>query len=349
MAVVSVDDKRIIRGASDINQMHPTKHTWAWKMYQAGLNNTWFPAEIAMGDDVAGYNKLTQAERHVYENVLAFLSTADISAARNTGITIAERITSPEVQNYIFLQSQQEGVHSLAYQIGIETIGLDPLDIYNRYKRVPQLAAKIQYAAHMMDKMAALPSGLPSDEDVKQLLYSYIFFAGVFEGCWFYNGFSPIFALQRRGLMRGTGEQLQYILRDEVNHTAFGLQVVKETLRENPSVKLSDAVVHSIFRDCEALERDYIEYILQSPIPGINTADYMGMYRFLANKRCRTIGVSDPFPGATMSLPWLGEQANIRKEKNFFESRVTEYQVGVDLNFDAAPAASVNDLVDWRR
>ncbi|MEW8623909.1 MAG: ribonucleotide-diphosphate reductase subunit beta, partial [Candidatus Thiodiazotropha endolucinida] len=161
----------------------------------------------------------------------------------------------------------------------------------------------------------------------------YIFFAAIFEGCWFYNGFSPIFALQRRGLMKGTAEQLQYIMRDEVLHASFGIRVVKQIIQEE-NITLDKQVLREMWDESEAAEIGYASYILRDPILGYSQEDHVGQFRFIANRRARQLGIEEPFPGAEATLPWLDEQAHLRKEKNFFETRVTEYQTGGALKWD---------------
>jgi ribonucleoside-diphosphate reductase beta chain len=160
-----------------------------------------------------------------------------------------------------------------------------------------------------------------------------LFFAGVFEGCWFYNGFSPIFSLQRRGLMTGTAEQLQYIMRDEVMHSGFGMRVVKEIVKEE-NLTLDEQRLRDMWDESEAAEITYANYLLKDPILGYNAEDHIEHFRFIANRRARQMNIFEPFPGAENRLAWLDEQANMRKEKNFFETRVTEYQTGAALNWD---------------
>jgi ribonucleoside-diphosphate reductase beta chain len=162
---------------------------------------------------------------------------------------------------------------------------------------------------------------------------SYLFFAGVFEGCWFYNGFSPIFALQRRGLMTGTAEQLQYIMRDEVMHCAFGIRTVRQIIQEN-NIKLDPKAINGMWLEAEAAESEYARYILRDPILGYCADDHIEQFRFVANRRAKQLLLDEPFPGAENRLGWLDEQANLRKEKNFFETRVTEYQAGGALKWE---------------
>ena len=219
------------------------------------------------------------------------------------------------------------------YQHCIETIGLDQAEIYNRYRVVPEINGKIQLANRRLNDALRPDIDLKNRDDLHDFVLSYTFFAGIFEGCWFYNGFSPIFALQRRGLMKGTGEQLQYIMRDEVLHCSFGIRVVRQIMQEE-NVTLDPQAVRQMWDEAEAAEINYSKYLLPTPILGYSAQDHQEQFRFIANRRARQLGLDEPFPGAQNALPWLDEQSNMRKEKNFFETRVTEYQTGGALKWD---------------
>lgn len=331
---VNVDDKRIINGSGDINQLAPFKYPWAWNFWLNANKNHWTPLDINMTKDVSDYHhKLTMEEKHVYENVLAYLTTSDILAMRNVGLAVMEKMTAPELQIYQARQVYEEALHTWTYQHCIESIGIEQSEIYNRYRVVPQINAKIQMANGRLNSVLRPDIDLTDKDELDNFVHSYLFFAGVFEGCWFYNGFSPIFALQRRGLMTGTAEQLQYIMRDEVLHCAFGIRVVNEIVNEE-ELTLDKQRLRDMWDESEACEMSYAHYILQEPILGYNAEDHIEQFRFIANRRAKQLKIDEPFPGAKNSLSWLDEQANMRKEKNFFETRVTEYQTGAALIWD---------------
>ena len=327
-------DKRIVNGQGDINQLSPFKYPWAWSYFLMANNNHWTPLEISMAQDVHDYHhRLTPAERHIFENVLAYLTTSDILAMRNIGLAVMEKMTAPELQIYQARQVYEEALHTWTYQHCIESIGLDQQEIYNRYRVVPQIHGKIALAQRRLESVMASDFDLKDRDNLHTFALSYFFFAVVFEGCWFYNGFTPIFALQRRGLMKGTAEQLQYIMRDEVLHAGFGIRVVRELLAEE-QLELDPQALRQLWDEAEAAEQAYASYILRDPVLGYNAGLHMQQFRFIANRRARQAGVAEPFPGASNVLPWLDEQANLRKEKNFFETRVTEYQSGAALAWD---------------
>jgi ribonucleoside-diphosphate reductase beta chain len=327
-------DKRVVNGHADINQLAPFKYPWAWDYFLKANRNHWTPLEISMAQDVHDYHhKLTQPERHVFENVLAYLTTSDILAMRNIGLAVMEKMSAPELQIYQARQVYEEALHTWTYQHCIETLNLDQAEIYNRYRVVPEIHGKIALANRRLERILRSDFDLADRANLHEFALSYLFFAAVFEGCWFYNGFSPIFALQRRGLMKGAAEQLQYIMRDEVLHCAFGIRVVRQLLDEE-RLALDPAAVAALWREAEAAEAAYARYILREPILGYSADLHIGQFRFIANRRARQLGVEEPWPGAANALPWLDEQVNLRKEKNFFETRVTEYQTGGALVWD---------------
>lgn len=332
-APVNVDDKRVINGMTDVNQLAPFKYPWAWEYFLNANKNHWTPLDVNMTQDVHDYHhKLNDAERHVFENVLAYLTTSDILAMRNIGLAVMEKMTAPELQIYQARQVFEEAMHTWTYQHCIETIGIEQSEIYNRYRVVPQINAKIQLANRRLNAALSTEIDLKNRDDLELFVMSYLFFAAIFEGCWFYNGFSPIFALQRRGLMKGTAEQLQYIMRDEIMHYGFGMKVVKQIIEEE-QITLDPKAVSEMWLECEEAERNYAQYLLPEPILGYNAEDHSEQFRYLANRRAKYLKLDTPFPGAENALPWLNEQANLRKEKNFFETRVTEYQTGASLDW----------------
>ena len=332
---INPDDKRVINGQTDINQLAPFKYPWAWNFFLNANKNHWTPLDINMAQDVTDYrHKLTLEEKHVYENVLSYLTTSDILAMRNIGLAVMEKMTAPELQIYQARQVYEESLHTWTYQHCIETIGLNQSEIYNRYRVVPEIHQKISMANRRLNSVLRSDIDLNDPDELHNFVISYLFFAAIFEGCWFYNGFSPVFALQRRGLMKGTAEQFQYIMRDEVMHAAFGIRVVKQIIQEE-NLKINKREIRDMWDEAYEAEKAYTNYILRDPILGYSAEMHLGQFQYIANRRATQLGLDDePFPDAELTLPWLDEQANLRKEKNFFETRVTEYQTGGALNWD---------------
>ena len=140
---INPDDKRVVNGQTDINQLAPFKYPWAWDYFLNANKNHWTPLDINMTQDVHDYqHKLTLEERHVYENVLSYLTTSDILAMRNIGLAVMEKMTAPELQIYQARQVYEEAMHTWTYQHCIESLGLDQSEIYNRYRVVPEIQSQ---------------------------------------------------------------------------------------------------------------------------------------------------------------------------------------------------------------
>lgn len=225
-------------------------------------------------------------------------------------------------------------LHTWSYQHCIENLSLDQSEIYNRYRVVPEIRRKIELSNRRLAAVLHSDLDLTGKHALHTFAMSYLFFAAIFEGVWFFNGFSPIFSMQRRNKMKSTGEMFQYILRDETMHSSFGLRVINTMLKEE-NLTLDPIEVREMWDECHDAEEGYIKYILRDPIMGYTVDMHMGQFRYLANRRMHQIGMPDPYPGAEECIPWLDEQAGgTKKEKNFFETRVTEYQTGGSLSWD---------------
>jgi ribonucleoside-diphosphate reductase beta chain len=328
---------------TDVNQLIPMKYKWAWQKYLDANANNWTPNEISMGPDKAQYQtgELTPSEQHMYKIVLAYLTTSDIVIMRNVERATMRFITAPEIEIYLARQIFEESLHTWAYQHCLESIGMteaEQIEFYGLYRSHPALSDKVMYAVNQTRALEQLDDSNPimSYGRLRALLLGLIFYYAVFEGGWFYGGFNPIFSLHRRNKMSGTAEQLQYIRRDESMHVNFGIDMINQIRAENPGVWLDfmDEDVNAMFHTAVELEEAYASHAIPYDIIGYNRFDHVEHLKHLFNIRARKLGLAEPYPGTTNPFPWLSEVADVKKEKNFFETRVTEYQVGTQLTWD---------------
>lgn len=335
---VQVDDKRIINCRADLNQLVPFKYAWAWEKYLQGSANHWMPQEIPMARDVTMWKTpgaLSDDERLVIKRSLGFFSTADSLVANNLVLAVYRHITNPECRQYLLRQAFEEALHTHAYQYVIESLGLDEAEVFNMYREVPSVARKAEWALPYTDSLAdpAFRTGTPAAD--RRLLRDLIAFYLVVEGIFFYAGFAQVLSMGRRNKMTGTAEQFQYILRDESMHLNFGVDVINQIKVENPDLWTSDfkAEVRALVLEGLELEVDYARDTLPRGILGLNAATVESYLRFIANRRLQQIGLPGEFPNATNTLPWMSEIIDLKKEKNFFETRVTEYRTGGALSW----------------
>ena len=336
---VDVDQKQMINCRADVNQLVPFKYDWAWQKYLDGSANHWMPQEINMTADVALWkdpNGLTEDERRIVMRNLGFFSTADSLVANNIVLSVYRHITNPECRQYLLRQALEEAIHTHAYQYVIESLGMDEGEIFNMYKEVPSVARKAAWALPFTDSLADQTFNTGTLEDDKTLLRNLIAFYCVLEGIFFYCGFTQILSMGNRNKMTGTAEQFQYILRDESMHVNFGIDMINQIKLENP--QLWDEEMQSEARNMilqgTQLEIEYAQDTMPGGILGMNAESMADYLKFIANRRLTQIGLQEEFPNATNPFPWMSEIMDLRKEKNFFETRVIEYQTGGALSWD---------------
>ena len=336
---IRVEDKSIINCKADVNQLVPFKYKWAWEKYLAGCANHWMPQEVNMSADIALWknpNGLTADERLLVKRNLGFFSTADSLAANNIVLGTYRHITNPECRQYLLRQAFEEAIHTHAYQYIVESLGLDDGEIFNMYHEVECIRAKDEFLLPFIDTLTNPHFETGTPEADQNLLKSLIVFACIMEGMFFYVGFVQILALGRQNKMTGAAEQYQYILRDESMHLNFGVDLINQIKLENPHLwtPAFREEARGLIQQGVELEYRYAEDTMPRGILGLNAGMFKEYLRFIANRRCQQIGVDILYPGASNPFPWMAEMIDLKKEKNFFETRVTEYQTGGALSWD---------------
>jgi len=336
---IRVEDKRIINSSADVNQLVPFKYKWAWEKYLAGCANHWMPQEINMSADIALWknpNGLTDDERRLVKRNLGFFTTADSLAANNIALGTYRHITNPECRQFLLRQAFEEAIHTHAYQYIVESLGLDEGEVFNMYHEVQSIRDKDEFLLPFIDVLTNPEFKTGTPENDQKLLRSLIVFACIMEGLFFYVGFVQILALGRQNKMTGAAEQYQYILRDESMHLNFGVDVINQIKLENPHLwtPAFREEIRGLFQKGVELEYRYAEDTMPRGVLGLNAGMFKEYLRFIANRRCQQIGVDILYQGATNPFPWMAEMIDLKKEKNFFETRVTEYQTGGALSWD---------------
>ena len=336
---IHVDDKQIINCRADLNQLVPFKYTWAWEKYLTGCANHWMPNEISMSADLALWRDpkgLTEDERLIILRNLGFFSTADSLVANNLVLAVYRHITNPECRQFLLRQAFEEALHTHAYQYIIESLSLDEAAVFNMYREIPSVASKALWALPFTQSLCDPNFQTGTLANDQRLLRDLIAFYVVFEGIFFYVGFTQILSMGRRNKMVGTSEQFQYILRDESMHMNFGIDVINQIKIENPELwteSFKQEIIELIKQGVD-LEYQYAKDTMPHGILGMNAEMFEEYLRFIANRRFNQIGLPEQYPGAENPFPWMSEMLDLKKEKNFFETRVIEYQAGGTLSWD---------------
>ena len=336
---VKASDKRIINGQTDVNQLVPFKYKWAWEKYLASCANHWMPQEVNMTRDIALWkdpNGLTEDERRLVKRNLGFFVTADSLAANNIVLGTYRHITAPECRQFLLRQAFEEAIHTHAYQYITESLGLDEAEIFNAYNEVQSIKDKDQFLIPFIAVISDPNFKTGTLEADQTLLKSLIVFACLMEGLFFYVGFTQILALGRQNKMTGAAEQYQYILRDESMHCNFGIDLINQLKLENPQLWTAEfkAEINALFMQAVELEYRYAEDTMPRGVLGLNASMFKGYLRYIANRRATQIGLEALFPNEENPFPWMSEMIDLKKERNFFETRVIEYQSGGALSWD---------------
>ena len=338
-ARVQVGDKQMINARADLNQLVPFKYEWAWQKYLDGCANHWMPQEVNMTADIALWKSadgLTEDERRIVKRNLGFFVTADSLAANNITLGTYRHITAPECRQFLLRQAFEEAIHTHAYQYIVESLGLDEGEIFNAYVEVSSIRDKDEFLIPFIDAIMDPNFNTGTPETDQTLLKSLIVFACLMEGLFFYVGFTQILALGRQNKMTGAAEQYQYILRDESMHCNFGIDLINTVKLENPQLWTAEfkAEIKTLFLKAVELEYRYAEDTMPRGVLGMNASMFKGYLRYIANRRATQIGLEELFPNEENPFPWMSEMIDLKKERNFFETRVIEYQSGGALSWD---------------
>ncbi len=336
---VNVSEKRIINGKTDVNQLVPFKYKWAWEKYIASCANHWMPQEINMSRDISLWknpNGLSEDERRIIKRNLGFFVTADSLAANNIVLGTYRHITAPECRQFMLRQAFEEAIHTHSYQYIVESLDLDEGEIFNAYNEIPSIRQKDEFLIPFINVIADPNFRTGTLEDDQTLLKSLIVFACLMEGLFFYVGFTQILALGRQNKMTGAAEQYMYILRDESMHCNFGIDLINTIKLENPHLwtPAFREEIRALFNRAVELEYAYAEDTMPRGVLGLNAPMFKSYLRFIANRRCQQIGIEPLFGQEENPFPWMAEMIDLKKERNFFETRVIEYQTGGALNWE---------------
>lgn len=335
---VDINKRRVINGAdADVIQLYPMKHHFAWEAYNVGNANHWLPTEISMQLDIEQWKSnrvLSDDERKALKTVLGFFSTADSIAANNVALAFYKHITSPECRLYILRQAYEEAIHTHAYQYIVESLGLDEGEIFNMYREVEAIHRKDSFILGFNEGIFDPHFKTGTFENDQKFLENICVFSLIMEGIFFYSSFAVMFGFQRQKKMTGSAEQIQYIMRDESQHLNFGINLINTIKEEQPELWTPEFQQHIIDLIKEATEMEYTfaREVFPTGIFGMNADNFKQYIEHIADRRLERVGLPAQYHVAN-PFPWMSEAVDLSKEKNFFETRVTEYQVGGTLNW----------------
>lgn len=324
---------------TDPNKILPIKYNWARNHYRNGVANNWTPEEVPMQDDIelwkrTGEGALSDAERRLILWNMGFFSTAESLTANNIVLSVYRHLTNPECRQYLLRQAYEEAVHTDTFIYCCDSLGLDPEEVYTMYLTIPHIAAKDDYVVEMTKSIFSDDFKVDTPQNIQRYVHDLVGYYVIMEGIFFYAGFVMMLSFKRQNRMIGVGSQFEYILRDESVHLAFGSDLINSIVDENPSIwtaEFQKEITENIVKAVE-LEHQYAKDCLPEPLIGLNEKLIRQYLEYIADRRLERIRLPKVY-GSQNPFPWMSEIMDLKKEKNFFETRVTEYQTGGNLDW----------------
>ncbi len=323
---------------TDPNKILPMTYHWAREHYKDGVANNWTPEEIPMQQDIEQWKSndaLSDTERRLILWNLGFFSTAESLTANNIVLAVYSHVTNPECRQYLLRQAFEEAIHTDCFIYCCDSLGLDPDEIYSMYDTVPAIKEKDDFVVRLTQNVFDPSFSTEGTENIRKFVHDLIGYYIIMEGIYFYAGFAMMLALKRKNLMVGIGEQFEYIMRDESLHLAFGADLTNTIVEEHPEVwtdEFQNDVVGLIRQGVE-LEKKYAYEACPEGILGINADQFAYYVEYIADRRLERINLPAQYHREN-PFPWMSQSVDLAKEKNFFETRVTEYQVGGQLDWE---------------
>jgi ribonucleoside-diphosphate reductase beta chain len=317
---------------TDPNKILPMTYTWARRHYKDALANTWMPEEIPMQDDIEQWKSpgaLSEEERRLILWNLGFFSTAESLTANNLVLAVYNHVTNPESRQYLLRQAFEEAVHTDTFIYVCDSLGLDPDEIYGMYEHIPSIKEKDEFVVELTKSVDEPGFSTVGTENIQRFLHDLVGFYVIMEGIFFYAGFAMMLALKRQNKMVGTGEQFEFIMRDESLHLAFGVDLINTVKSENPDAWTPEfqAEITGLIEQSVELEKIYARDACPEGIVGISSEQFVNYVEHIADRRLERIDLPKRYHTPN-PFPWMSQATDLTKEKNFFETRVTEYQTG---------------------
>lgn len=321
--------------------LRPMAYPRFFEMYRAAIKNTWTVEEVDFSTDVSDLRtKMTPAERHLVQRLVAFFATGDSIVANNLVLNLYRHVNSPEARMYLSRQLYEEALHVQFYLTLLDTYVPDPEERFRAFaaiENIPSIRKKADFCFRWMGSVEDLGQ-LTTREDRRRFLLVLVCFAACIEGLFFFAAFAYVYFLRSRGLLHGLAGGTNWVFRDESAHMAFAVEVVHTVRREEP--ELFDA---SFARDVAAMMADAIdceaafaEDLLGGGVAGMSAKEMRQYLEFVADQRLATFGLPKSY-GSPNPFPFMDLQ-DVQELANFFERRVSAYQVGVtgEVALDAA-------------
>jgi ribonucleoside-diphosphate reductase beta chain len=325
--------KAVINGRdTPFFNLMPIKYQWAYDLYKVMKNNHWEPEDIQMQKDIEQWrgSDITDVERWIVKMAIGYFSAAEGIVGDNVLHVIRDTVTAPELKLLLGRHAHEENIHADSLVYMISSLGLNPHECEAIFEDVPSVKAKADFVvSNSRDLRGKAGTVYFRTTTGKQALAKNIFLFGqVMEGTQFYGLFAMLLGLYRQNKFPGIGQMFRYTLRDESNHIKGLRLLFLELVAENPDIMTAEFKVELLttMEEGVALEKAFIRDCLPIAALGLNADEFERYIDYIADRRLASVGLPTYYDNMENPFPWMAEMIDIKKETNFFEGRVTEYQ-----------------------
>ncbi len=323
--------KAVINGRETMAfNLLPLKYQWAYDLYRTMKANHWEPEDIPMGKDIEQWQsdrELSDAERWIIRMGIGYFSAAEGIVGDNILHVIREVVTAPELKLVLGRHAHEENIHADSLLYMISSLGINPHECEAMFEQIPTILRKNEFVTRVSHALRR-DIDLTDPENKKLLAKNMFVFGQCMEGTQFYGLFGMVLSLYRQNKFPGIGQMFRYTLRDESNHIELLRNLFMDLVEENKEIWTADfrEELRETMREAVALEKEFIEDCLPVNSLGLSCQEFTQYIDYIADRRLEGVGLEPLNPGTGNPFPWLAEMMDIKKEQNFFEGRVTEYQ-----------------------
>ena len=336
---MSTDSIRLLLDPGFDLTLRPMRYPHFYEMYRDAIRNTWTVEEVDFSQDVNDLkHKFGPAERHLVERLVAFFATGDSIVSNNLVLNLYQHINAPEARMYLSRQLYEEALHVQFYLTLLDNYLPDPAErarAFAAVENIPSIKQKADFCFKWMDSIRDLKR-IETREQRRQFLLNQICFAACIEGLFFFAAFAYVYYLRSRGLLPGLASGTNWVFRDESCHMAFAFEVIRTAREEEPDLFDADlrAQVVKMFEDAVDCEYQFAHDVLSGGVVGLSLKDMRQYLEYCADQRMAQLGMPKHF-GSTNPFAFMDLQ-DVQEVTNFFERRVSAYQVGVSgsVGFD---------------
>jgi ribonucleoside-diphosphate reductase beta chain len=315
--------------------LRPMRYPHFFDRFKDAIKNTWTVEEVDLHTDLADLGRLSDAERHLVNRLVAFFATGDTIVANNLVLNLYQHVNAPEARLYLSRQLFEEAVHVQFYLNLLDTYlpdEADRIEAFSAVENIPSIRRKAEFCFKWIDSLGELRR-LETAADRKAFLLNLICFAACIEGLFFYGAFAYVYFLRSRGLLHGLASGTNWVFRDESMHMAFAFDVVETARREEPELFDADleAQVREMLTEAVDCEVQFAEDLLTQGVSGMSVADMRSYLEFVADRRLVHLGMAELY-GSKNPFGFM-ELQDVQELSNFFERRVSAYQVAVGGSF----------------